>query len=194
MEPGGGACLALARATTWGGPVIRLAREEDLPVLREIEQAAGEAFRGIGMAAVADDELPTLESLRSYQRAGRAWVYADPSVMAYLTGELVDGSAHVQQVSVHPAAAGRGIGRELIEKLAEWGRQRGAQAITLTTFVEVAWNGPYYERCGFRYLADAELTPGLVAIRAAEAAHGLDRWPRAAMRRDLRGGSSALGG
>ena len=165
--------------------MIRLAREEDLPVLREIEQVAGEAFPGVGMAAVADDELPTLESLRSYQRAGRAWVYADPGVVAYLTGELVDGSAHVEQVSVHPAAAGRGIGRALIEKLAEWGRERGAQAITLTTFVEVAWNGPYYERCGFRYLAEAELTPGLVAIRAAEAAHGLDRWPRAVMRRDL---------
>jgi hypothetical protein len=46
-------------------------------------------------------------------------------------------------------------------------------------------NGPYCERLGFRYLADGELTPSLKAIRAAEAAHGLDRWPRAAMRRDL---------
>jgi GNAT superfamily N-acetyltransferase len=107
--------------------------------------------------------------------------------VAYLIGELIDGSAHVEQVSVHPAAAGRGIGRALIDELAEWGHAQGAEAITLTTFVEVAWNGPYYERCGFRYLADDELTPGLVAIRSAEAAHGLDRWPRAAMRRELTG-------
>lgn len=69
--------------------------------------------------------------------------------------------------------------------LAGWARGRGATALTLTTFVDVAWNGPYYQRCGFRYLADHEITPGLRAIRAAEAEHGLDRWPRAAMRRDL---------
>jgi GNAT superfamily N-acetyltransferase len=165
--------------------MIRPAQEADLPVLREIESAAGEAFRQIGMAAVADDELPTLESLRTYQLAGRAWVFADPGVVAYLIGEMVDGSAHVEQVSVHPDAAGRGIGRALIEEYDGWGRERAAAALTLTTFVEVPWNGPYYERLGFRHLADDELTPGLKAIRAAEAAHGLDRWPRAAMRRDL---------
>ena len=165
--------------------MIRLAREEELPILWDIEQAAGELFREIGMAEVADDELPTLESLRSYQVDGRAWVFADPGVVAYLTGELVDGAAHVEQVSVHPDAAGRGIGRALIEEYAGWGREHGATAMTLTTFVEVPWNGPYYERCGFRFLADDELTPGLRAIRIAEAEHGLDRWPRAAMRREL---------
>jgi hypothetical protein len=42
--------------------VIRLAREEDLPVLRDIERVAGEAFREIGMAAVADDEPPSRPS------------------------------------------------------------------------------------------------------------------------------------
>ncbi|MFJ1461636.1 hypothetical protein [Nocardia sp. N2S4-5] len=34
-------------------------------------------------------------------------------------------------------------------------------------------------------LATHEETPGLRALRAAEADHGLDRWPRCCMRRDL---------
>ena len=63
--------------------------------------------------------------------------------------------------------------------------ERGCAALTLTTFTEVPWNGPYYRRCGFRVLGDAELTPGLRKIRAAEAEHGLDRWPRACLRREL---------
>jgi hypothetical protein len=50
---------------------------------------------------------------------------------------------------------------------------------------DVPWNAPYYTRCGFRALDDRELTPGLRAIRAHEAAIGLDRWPRVCMRRDL---------
>jgi hypothetical protein len=46
-------------------------------------------------------------------------------------------------------------------------------------------NEPYYRRCGFRTLGENELTSGLVAIRRREAAHGLDRWPRVCMRREL---------
>jgi hypothetical protein len=61
----------------------------------------------------------------------------------------------------------------------------GMPALTLTTFTEVPWNAPYYRRCGFRCLEEAELTPGLRELRDHEAALGLDRWPRVCMRRDL---------
>ena len=47
--------------------------------------------------------------------------------------------------------------------------------MTLTTYSEVPWNAPYYERCGFHRLDEAQWTPSLRAIRAAEAAAGLDR-------------------
>ncbi|EST37103.1 hypothetical protein N566_14850, partial [Streptomycetaceae bacterium MP113-05] len=61
----------------------------------------------------------------------------------------------------------------------------GLPALTLTTFADVPWNAPYYERCGFRPLAVHQETPGLRRRRAHEAAAGLDRWPRLCMRRDL---------
>jgi hypothetical protein len=61
----------------------------------------------------------------------------------------------------------------------------GLPALTLTTFAEVPWNAPYYERCGFRRLAEAELTAGLREVRRREAELGLDRWPRVCMLRDL---------
>ena len=71
----------------------------------------------------------------------------------------------------------------------------GLPALTLTTFAYVPWNAPYYARCGFRVLDDAEITPGLRAIREQEAALGLDRWPRVCMRRDLEAtGLRAVGG
>ncbi len=41
------------------------------------------------------------------------------------------------------------------------GAHGGLPALTLTTFAEVPWNAPYYEPCGFRRLAEAEITPGL---------------------------------
>jgi hypothetical protein len=57
------------------------------------------------------------------------------------------------------------------------------------TFEHVPWNAPYYRRCGFRVLDEREWTPGLRAIREREAVHGLDRWPRVCMRKDLSAGA-----
>ncbi len=158
---------------------IRLAREDDLPRLRAIERAAGRAFAALGMVEIAEDEPPSPAVLDDYRRAGRAWVHGDPAV-AYLLAEPVDGSLHIEQVSVHPDQAGKRLGRDLIEHVAGL----AGTALTLTTFADVPWNAPYYERLGFRRLADAELTDGLRRIRRREAEHGLDRWPRVVMRRE----------
>jgi len=167
--------------------MIRAARDEDAAVLVAIEEAAGRMFAAVGMDFVAEDDPGTVEELLPYVRDGRAWVVdgADGIPVAYLIAEWVDGNVHVEQVSVDPGYARQGLGAQLIEHLAGWATERGAPALTLTTYAEVAWNAPYYERLGFRRLADDELTPGLRAIRAAEADHGLDRWPRLGMRRDL---------
>jgi GNAT superfamily N-acetyltransferase len=159
----------------------------DLERLRMIERAAGRPFRDVGMAEIADDEPPSVATLDAYRRAGRAWAAVDDADLpvGYLLADPVDGCLHVEQVSVHPDHAGHGIGRVLIAHLADAATAQGVPALTLTTFADVPWNAPYYARLGFRPLADAELTPGLRAIRAREAAYGLDRWPRVAMRRDL---------
>jgi GNAT superfamily N-acetyltransferase len=166
---------------------IRTVAENELEALRGIERAAGRPFRDLGMPEIADDEPLTVEELAEYQRGGRAWVAVDDAdrPMAYLIAEAVDGCVHVEQVSVHPDFARRGVGRALLDHVAGVAVADRVPAVTLTTFAEVPWNAPYYQRCGFRVLADDELTPGLRAIRDREAAHGLDRWPRVCMRRDL---------
>ncbi|MEU9120863.1 GNAT family N-acetyltransferase [Streptomyces sp. NPDC048506] len=162
--------------------IIEVPTEAELSALRAIERAAGEPFRALGMAPVADDEPPSLARLREYQQAGRALAaYEDDRPIGYLLWEPVDGCTHVEQVSVHPDHARRGVGRALIDR-AE--RDGGAVPVTLTTFAEVPWNAPYYARIGFRVLGEGELGPELRAVRAHEVELGLDRWPRVAMRRE----------
>ncbi|MCT7356171.1 GNAT family N-acetyltransferase [Streptomyces sp. 15-116A] len=164
---------------------IRLAGAVELPRLQDIERAAGEAFRGLGMERIAEDEPPGLDVLEEYRRAGRLWVAVDDRdrAVGYLMAEPVDGALHIEQVSVHPRAARRGVGRDLLAYAADRAREEGLAGLTLTTFAEVPWNAPYYERLGFRTLEDADLTPGLREIRAHEARLGLDRWPRVCMQR-----------
>ncbi|MBB4136131.1 GNAT family N-acetyltransferase [Gordonia humi] len=166
---------------------IRHAGEADLTRIRAVEVAAGAPFADLGMDLVAGDEPISRERLSEFVVAGHAWVVADDRdrAVAYLLVESVDGLAHVEQVSVCPDHAGHGLGADLIENVAAWARRHGYPAMTLTTYVDVPWNGPYYERLGFRYLPVSEETAGLRTIRAAERDHGLDRWPRACMRREL---------
>ncbi len=166
---------------------IRAVHLNDLPVLQDIERAAGQCFRDVGMPEIAEDEPLPLEELVRYHDAGLAWVAANESdaPVAYLIADRIDGNFHVEQVSVHPDSARRGVGRSLLDRLAAHATGEGAHALTLTTFTEVPWNAPYYARCGFRLMDDTNLPPGLRKIREVEAAHGLDRWPRACMSRAL---------
>ena len=166
---------------------IRPATPADFATLQDIERSAGQAFRAVGMPEIADDAPFTVEELTRYQQAGLAWVTVDTGdhPVAYLVADPVDGNLHIEQVSVHADYAHRGLGRALIEHAASVARSAGQPALTLTTFTEVPWNALYYQRLGFRPLPEAEVTPGLREVRRQEAAHGLDRWPRLSMRRDL---------
>jgi ribosomal protein S18 acetylase RimI-like enzyme len=174
---------------------IRAVAEADLPVMQDIERAAGTAFAEVGMQEIADDEPLSLEELASYQKDGRAWVAEDGEghPVAYLIADLVDGNVHIEQVSVHPRAARQGIGRMLLDHAAAYATAEGASALTLTTFAEVPWNAPYYARCGFRVVPDTQLSPALNAVRDREIAHGLHRWPRVTMRRALSPASPSPG-
>jgi hypothetical protein len=72
----------------------------------------------------------------------------------------------------------------LVKAVCDWAAANGLPAVTLTTFRDVAWNGPFYGKLGFRELED--LSPGLAAMREHERAIGDDDFgPRIAMRKDL---------
>lgn len=99
--------------------------------------------------------------------------------------EAFEDALHLWELAVHADAQGQGVGRAIVAAAAEAGRARGLPAMTLTTFRDIAWNGPLYAHLGFRELAPVELNPRLRAVAAREAARGLDVAARCAMRLDL---------
>src|SRR5512139_602395 len=145
-------------------PLIRPATEADLQRL------------------VAED-VPRVSDLRGAVEADRLWVTEVGSEVAgYVTAEVLDGNAHIAQVSVAPDYAGRALGRALIEFVENWGRAAGRPATTLTTFRDVPWNGPYYLRLGYRVLPDERVGPELARAMAHEASlPGIDASLRCAM-------------
>ena len=163
-------------------------RPADAIAIQQIETAAGELFRDIGMSDIADHPVPTIEVLAEYQRAGRSWVVVDDADLpiAFVLVKVIDDRAHIEQISIDPAVARRGIGRELIDYVDAWAADRGLPALTLTTFRDVPWNGPYYERLGFTELTPDECGPDLAKLMTEEAAHGLEPAQRIAMWRASR--------
>lgn len=167
--------------------IIRPATADDIEVMRAIEVDAGERFRSIGLDVIADDEPPTDQELHRHLADDTAWVAESAGrVVGYATASVVDGDGHLDQVSILGSAAGRGIGRALVDRVVTWTHEAGRPALTLTTFRDVAWNGPYYERLGFRQLAEDELGPELAALRRSEVAAGIEVLPRVAMARPVR--------
>jgi GNAT superfamily N-acetyltransferase len=152
-------------------PVVDVRRPSlaELEACAGIERRAGELFRAVGLDQVADDEPFPVDELA----AGDVWVAVEDGVVAgYVYSLVLDGTRHVEQVTVDPAFARRGVGARLLDHLGD--------PLTLTTFRDVPWNGPYYERLGFRTTTD--LGPEL----AARVEH--ERWlerlaPRVVMRR-----------
>lgn len=166
---------------------VRLATAGDVAAMRALEVDAGIRFREVGLDAIAADDPPAAELLIAHIGNASAWVAVDlhDRALGYALASMVDAEGHLDQVSVAADAGRRGIGTALIQQVCDWSREQGARAVTLTTFRDVAFNGPYYESLGFVVVDDGECGPELAAIRHNERDLRLDIAPRVAMRRRL---------
>ena len=175
-------------------PTYRImhARQHDLPLLPAIELAAARMLTGHAPAAVLG-ETTTQFQFRDAWRHGRLWVaLADHAPVGFAHVVVHEaGVAHLEELDVHPEHARRGLGRRLVATVCAWAAARGYQAVTLTTFRDVPWNMPFYERCGFAVVPAAEISPAMLSVVIDEYRRGLDPQRRVVMRRPCEIGHAA---
>lgn len=165
---------------------IRLASADEIHKIAPLEKAAAEAFRRIGMDAIADDAPIADSILMQAVQDQRLWVAVEYGVLkAYLLGDFLPHSLHIDQVTVHPDASRRGLGALMIESVSADPRSKERGFITLTSFANVPWNAPYYERIGFLDIAESDWPEGVSEKVAEEQQHGLAAWPRVVMQREI---------
>jgi GNAT superfamily N-acetyltransferase len=165
---------------------IRAAIPSDLAALPAIEAAANRRFAPY--LRLADPPVLTPpEDLQAGCAAGRLWVAIEQGVgpVGFALAGKVGGNAHLDELDVRPEHGRRGIGAGLVGTFLAWARSQGFPAATLTTLAHIPWNGPWYERIGFRILTPDEITPELRALLASEIARGLPAEGRVAMRMPL---------
>lgn len=162
----------------------RLATSAEVAALPPMQVAAGNLFREMDMALVADGPEPEVAGFANAQQAERLLVaLVEGKVVGFVRLEELDAALHVEQVAVAPAYGGQGIGRRLMVAAEGLAQERGYDRMTLITFRDVPFNGPFYESLGWQVLPGDGLTPDLAAARQEESHAGLDRWPRQAMAR-----------
>lgn len=160
--------------------VVRQACERDTPAMLRVEAAA----HALLLAQSVD--LHTLEVPEGFEEPttwGLAFVaeVAGGVVGVARLTELDRELLCLDQVSVHPDVARRGVGSRLLAEVVARARQQGYTAITGTTFRDIAFNGPFYSKLGG--IEDPAPHPVLLRRRRAEQALGLDRFgPRVIMR------------
>jgi len=167
--------------------IIRPTQTADVPLLPAIERAAAQAFLALPTLAwlAEGDGISEEEHLR-FVATEKSFVALDGTVpVGFLLAERLDNALYIVELSVAQHAQNRGIGRQLIDFLLKHAREEDYPALTLTTFKAVPWNAPFYARLGFEKIEEAQLTAGLRQKLENEAAHGLQRETRCAMRKIL---------
>ena len=108
---------------------------------------------------------------------------AGEPVVAFAHVLELAGGWHLEQIVVDPAHGRRGLGSALLDGVCREVAFRGGSAVTLRTFADVPWNGPFYARNGF---IELEVEPEWMApLRETEERIGLMRHgSRIAMVRD----------
>ena len=170
-----------------GDYVFRPAAAADIAAMRAAEQRAGEVFRSIGYDFCADGQNREVEEHERVIAAGVTYVALPPSgeIAGFAMFEPMDGEVHLVEIDVVPEFQKKGLARRLISLGEKWALAKGFDAMTLTTYRDVAWNAPFYRRLGFIDLEPGPGRKGLLETIAKEAAWGFAFRPRIAMRKHL---------
>lgn len=163
---------------------IRAARTSDLPLLADIEVAAARSLSGWAPEPVLLETTP-LDDLRLALAGGCLWVARDGETpVGFAHVKLLEPRvAHLDEIDVHPAHGHRGIGRRLVAAVCDWADRNEFDGVTLSTFRDLPWNRPFYERCGFSVVPSSEWSSALCHVVEGETKRGLDPALRIVMRR-----------
>jgi predicted N-acetyltransferase YhbS len=162
---------------------ILQAQPEHLEFLPEIERSAATLFPEDVLPQGLRTQTIPIESLEAARQRSLLWVAVrlDNKPIGFALAADHGMTLHLEKMDVHPDYQGQGIGKTIMDEVCQSAIKAGYQGITLTTYSNIPWNAPWYERLGFRKLNPEELSPELSAILRDEIQRGLDPRLRVAM-------------
>ena len=164
---------------------IRKLPEDSAPKLQQIELNAGRRFADIGMPKVAYAPPTDIRILQDAARLGYLWgAFLSDELTGFILCDHIDDHFLIRQLSVLPGHAGLRIGSHLIEKARQKAKRIGCGRLILSTFRQVPWNAPYYEKLGFEIVSSEDFPDFIHHLRSVEARR-LDMADRLIMQRSV---------
>lgn len=164
--------------------VIRQANIKDANKLPAIEASAAQSFRGHPQFSwIADGDVQSEQDHLDYVKQQMEWVAVDNDDLpiGFINIQMLDNSLHINEVSVCQTCQGKGIGKQLIQHIIAYAQEQGVHSVSLTTFRDIPWNAPYYQRLGFRLMAESDLSDEIKSILQEEVDAGFNAQDRCAM-------------
>ena len=161
---------------------------EDIDALIEVDLAAGQLFAPTGLLSgeALNDHVPpaVFEQAAEAGDLFKMCTEADGTLVGFALVSQRGGTLYLDQISVHPDHGRQGLGAALMQHVFSLARQRKLKQVTLSTFRDVPWNGPFYRKLGFRELERKEMADWMLDLERIQA-QSLDISERCFMMRKI---------
>lgn len=170
------------------GYSITDAEVDDIPALIAVDRAASALFAPTGLIREEDlDDHVPVNVLEAEIPQGN--VFAVRNEHGWAVGFALvrprGNGLYLDQISVHPDHGQQGLGRALVLRVLTEAEARKLPYVSLSTFRDLPWNGPFYASMGFKELSRDKLEPFMLEIEAAQMPH-MDVTKRCFMQRKVR--------
>ncbi|KAK3701865.1 hypothetical protein LTR37_015176 [Vermiconidia calcicola] len=146
---------------------IRRASSADITEICAVSLSATKKFSGIPALADLgrDEEEPA--TVRKWLSLGRIYLaeVEEGQALGFIAAYPMDDIVYIAEISTHGSSQGRGVGSALLNTVFQWARDRAAHdgvsmaRVSLTTYADVIWNGPWYRKRGFKEVDAASIGP-----------------------------------
>ncbi len=131
---------------------VRPAHAADLCAIQDVNERANLLFNGLQLIGTENglpEKIPPacLETALFERLLLVAPRYGRPVGFALCSVERPD--LYLEQISVLPEYGRAGVGSALLDAVCGEARRRGLFGVTLSTFRDIPWNAPFYEKNGF---------------------------------------------
>ena len=138
---------------------LRDARTDEIDQMQAIDLESSELFRDTGLIDFGPEEqLEPIPENRLRQAFGDQliWVAADANdrPVGFCMCADMGPDLYLDQVSVLTTHGRQGLGARLVQRAIDEAAERKHKRVSLSTFKDVPWNGPFYARMGFREIPE----------------------------------------
>lgn len=168
----------------------RRSTTDEIGILQAIENDAAILFGTIpGYSYCADLPCRTYDEHLDVLQKGVSLVAFDQTngIAGFALILPVDNRPHLLELAVAREHQGKGVGNMLLDSVIQWVIATKHNDITLTTFREIPWNMPWYQRSGFVEFVPGTERPELLTICQHEKESEVGLKPRVAMIKKLSG-------